>query len=30
MMLAKWKAEERYANLYNTEAYDNLTPEERV
>jgi|JI61114C2RNA_FD_contig_21_4301768_length_842_multi_5_in_0_out_0_2 hypothetical protein len=28
-MLAKWKAEERFANLYNTAFYDMLTPDER-
>ena len=29
LMLAKWKAEERFANLYNTPFYDALTADER-
>lgn len=29
LMIAKWKAEAVFANLYNTEAYDRLTDEER-
>ena len=29
MMLAKWKAEERFASLYNTAFYDTLNPDKR-
>jgi hypothetical protein len=29
VMVAKWKAEDRYANLYNTPHYDRLTDDEK-